>query len=198
MINPQYSKFTPNNSYKIVVSKVKRLYKPNRSSTFKRTIKQVLTFICVAVSITSCNKITPAGFWADFHKDLILTKNSDQGPWGGHREIAWKGEAKNTFTDKALIEFASKNNWELIDSVSFSVDTLTKNSFSKLKAYDYSLDILNESILPKLKTNDNRVFVFKTSWLEVESGNARETFENGFAILNSDGTELKIFHLWGD
>tara|TARA_R110002012_G_scaffold259344_1_gene440658 strand:- start:3082 stop:3540 length:459 start_codon:yes stop_codon:yes gene_type:complete len=152
----------------------------------------------VTLLITSCDKITPAGFWTDFHKDLMLTKNSDQGPWGGHREITWKSEANGTFTDKALIEFADKNGWKLIDSTSFSVDTLTEKTFSKLKSDDYSLDILNENILPKLKTKDNRVFVFKTNWLEVEPGNARESFENGFAILNSDGTELKIFHLWGD
>lgn len=148
--------------------------------------------------MTSCNKTTPAGFWKDFHKDLILTKNSDQGPWGGQREINWKSESTNTFTDKELIEFADKNDWKLLDSISFSADTLTKKSFSTLKNDDYSLDILNESILPKLKTNDNRIFIFKTTWLAVEPGNTRETFENGFAALNLDGTELKVYHLWGE
>ena len=161
-------------------------------------MKYLLTFFCLAALITSCNKTAPAGFWTDFHKDLMLTKNSDQGPWGGHREINWKSEANNTFTDKELIEFAENNDWELIDSFSFSTDTLTKSSFSKLKNDAYSLDILNESILPRLKTNDNRIFIFKTTWLAVEPGNTRETFENGFAVLNSDGTELKVCHLWGE
>ncbi len=150
------------------------------------------------VLVTSCNKTTPASFWKGFHKDLTLTKNSDQGPWGGHREINWKSEYTNTFTDKELIEFADKNDWKLLDSISFSADTLTKKSLSTLKNDDYSLDILNEIILPKLKTNDNRIFIFKTTWLAVEPGNARETFENGFAVLNSDGTELKVYHLWGE
>ncbi len=128
----------------------------------------------------------------------MLTKASDQGPWGGHREINWKSEAKNTFTDTELIEFAAINDWNLLDSVSFSADNLTKNIFSKLKNDDYSLDILNESILPKLKTKDNKIFIFKTTWLAVEPGNARETFDNGFAVLNSDRTELTIYHLWGE
>ena len=169
----------------------------NRKTTLKLEVKHIL-IICLTVLVASCNKTTPAGFWTDFHKDLILTKDSDQGPWGGHREINWKSEANNTFTDKELIEFAAKNDWQLLDSISFSADTLTKNSFSKLINDDYSLNILNESILPKLKTNDNKVFIFKTTWLAIEPGNTRETFENGFAVLNSDRTELKIFHLWGE
>lgn len=152
----------------------------------------------MTVLISSCNKMTPAGFWTEFHKDLILTKDSDQGPWGGYREINWKSETNNTFTDKELIEFADKNDWKLLDSISFSADTLTKNTFSKLKNDDYSLDILKESILPKLKSNDNQIFIFTTTWLAVEPGNARETFENGFAVLNSDRTELNIYHLWGE
>lgn len=164
----------------------------------KRTIKHTLNIFTLTVLITSCNKTTPAGFWTDYHKDLILKKNSDQGPWGGHREINWKSEINNTFTDKELIEFADKNDWKFLDSISFSEDTLTKKSFSKIDNDDYSLDILNENIVPKLKTKDNKIFMFKTTWLAVEPGNARETFENGFAVLNSDGTELKIYHLWGE
>jgi len=158
----------------------------------------MLTIFSLVVLVTSCNKTTPAGFWTDFHKDLMLTKNSDQGPWGGHREINWKSETNNTFTDKELIDFTNQNDWKLLDSVSFSIDTLTKESFSKLKNDDYSLDILNESILPKLKSKNNKIFIFKTTWLAVEPGNTRETFENGFAVLNSDRTELKIYHLWGE
>lgn len=152
----------------------------------------------MTVIVTSCKKTTPAGFWTDFHKDLLLTKNSEQGPWGGHREMNWKSETNNTFTDKELIEFADKNDWKLLDSISFLADTLTKKSFLKLKIEDYSLDILNENVLPKLKTNYNQIFIFKTTWLAVEPGNTRETFENGFAVLNSDGTELKIYNLWGE
>lgn len=164
----------------------------------KQIVKHLLTIFSLTVLVTSCNKTTPAGFWTDFHKELILTKNSDQGPWGGQREINWKSETDNTFTDKELVEFADKNDWKLVDSISFSADTLTKSTFSKLKSDDYSLNILNESILPKIKSKDSKIFIFKTTWLNVEPGNTRETFENGFAVLNSDRTELKVYHLWGE
>ena len=113
---------------------------------------------------------------------------------GNHLE-KW---SKNTFYVKELIEYAKKNDWKVVDSVSFITDTLTKNSFIKLKIDDYSLEILKERVLSKLNPKDNKIFIFKTSWLAVEPGNARETFENGYAILNSDGTELRIYHLWGE
>ncbi len=177
---------------------LKRRHEPNRQKTLKQKIKHILLILTLTVLTTSCSKTTPAGFWANFHIDLILTKNSDQGPSGGHREIHWKSKTKNTFTDTELIDFANENDWKLVDSISFSADTLTQNSFSKLKNDDYSLDILKEKILSKLKSSDNKIFVFKTTWLDVEPGNARETFENGFAVLNSDRTELKIFHMWGE
>ncbi len=162
------------------------------------TTKQILAILCLIVIVTACNKTTPAGFWTDFHKNLILTNSSDQGPWGGQREIVWKSKINHIFTDIELIEYANKNGWKLIDSISFSFNTLTKNSFSKLKVDDYSHDILKESVLSRLKTNDKKLLIFKTSWLTVEPGNKRETYENGFAIINSDGTELKIFQLWGE
>lgn len=164
----------------------------------KRKIKHIPIIYFLTVLVTSCSKTTPSGFWTDFHYNLIITKNSDQGPWGGNREINWKSETNNSFTDKEIIEFADKNDWKLIDSISFSADTLTQNSFSKLKNDDYSLDILNSNIVPKVKSKDSKLFIFKTTWLNVEPGNARETFENGFALLNLDGTEFKIYHFWGE
>ena len=147
---------------------------------------------------TSCNKISPAVFWTKFHKDLITVNISDQGPWGGHRELKWKAEPKKTFTEVELIKFSKINNWELIDSITFSADIMTSKSLSNLKNDDYSLSIIKDKIIPKLSLKDNKIFIFKTTWLAVEAGNARETFENGFAILNSDKTELKIYHLWGE
>jgi hypothetical protein len=63
----------------------------------------------LTVLVIACDKTTPAGFWTDLHKDLKFTKNSDQEPWGGHREINWVSNTSNSFTDKELIEFVNKN-----------------------------------------------------------------------------------------
>ncbi len=167
-------------------------------TTLKHNIKYILFTLTLTVFSLSCSKKTPAGFWINFHKDLLLTKISNQGPWGGHREINWKSDSENTFTEQELIDFAQENDWILVDSVLFSSDTLSTKSFIKLKSDDYSLDILKDRVLSKLNSNDNKILIFKTTWLAVEPGNTRETFKNGFVVLNSHGTELKVYHLWGE
>ena len=146
-------------------------------------MKYIFIIFTLIVFTNSCSKISPAGFWTGFHEDLITAKYSDQGPWGGYEEIDWKSDADNFFTSQKVIAFADKNEWKLIDSISFSADTLTRNSIIKLKNDDYSIDIFRDKVLPKLTTKDNKLFVFKTNWLAVEPGNARETFENGFVVL---------------
>ena len=40
--------------------------------------------------LNSCSKFTPSGFWKNFHSELIEKKSSDQGPFGGTREIEWE------------------------------------------------------------------------------------------------------------
>ena len=164
----------------------------------KQKIKHILAILTVMNIATSCNKTTPAGFWTNFQNNHIKENNSNQGPWGGHTEVFWKGDTQNTFSDFKLIEYAQKNNWKLVDSISFSVDSIADNDFTKLKIDDYSLTILKKNIQLNAASNDYKVFIFKTNWLAVEPGNARETFENGFAIINSNGTELSIYHLWGE
>jgi hypothetical protein len=161
-------------------------------------IKYILAVLALTVFTNSCSRLSPAGFWTEFHSDLITAKYSDQGPWGGHRKISWKSETGNFFTPQKVIDFAEKNGWKLVDSISFSADTLTKNSVIVFKNDGYSTDIFRHEVLPELTAKDNKVLVFETDWLEVEPGNARETFEDGFAVLNSGMTELKVFHLWGD
>jgi hypothetical protein len=169
-----------------------------KADKIHRTTLKIITLLILTTIASACSRITPAGFWENFHKDLISTKGSDQGPWGGNRGLHWKSNTTHTFTDHGLIEFAEQNDWILVDSTSFSVDTLNKASFRKLKNDAYSVDILEESVVPKLTATDSKLFVFKTTWMAVEPGNLGQTFENGFAVLNSDGTELKVFHLWGE
>lgn len=155
---------------------------------------------------TSCYKITPAGFWITFKKDLIVTKESDQGPWGGHREIKWKSKDENTFIFSQILDFATKNDWELTDSTSFPADSLSKLTNNRLVKHeyplyvsdDYSNNILINYVLPKLERTDLMVYRFKTGWIAVEPGNARDTDRNGFVIVNSNGTEMTVYHLWGE
>lgn len=150
----------------------------------------------LTVLATSCSKTTPSGFWTNFHKDLITTKDSDQGPWGGHIEIHWKSEISKTFSSREIVDFASKNGWQLTDSLIYTSESLRQ--LTNYSDTDYSIDILKENVLKRINSIDKYIFVFKTSWIAVEPGNARETEKNGFAVINSNGTELIVFHLWGE
>lgn len=164
----------------------------------RNEIRNILVIAGFTFQLFSCKTTTPAGFWTGFHEELLLTKQNDQGPWGGYREIKWKTSVPNTFIVKELILIAEKNEWKFIDSLSISADTLTNSSPSTQKLDDYSLVLLKQKILPILASDDVRILVFKTHWLAIEPGNARETFENGFAVINKEGKELKIFHFWGE
>ena len=164
----------------------------------KPRIIQFIAILSLTGFTSSCTRITPAGFWTTYHKHMILTKNSDQGPWGGRREIYWQCATKNSFTARELIEFAKKNDWKLVDTITISANTVTLKRISALRNEDYSLELLKQEIIPNIDSGSYKVYVFKTTWLAVEPGNNRETFENGFALINSSGTELRINHIWGE
>lgn len=151
------------------------------------------------LSLIACEKFAPAGFWNDFHKHLIVENESDQGPWGGHRSMSWKATSgAQFFTDSQIVDYAKPHDWVLVDSFSFSFDTLNLEHFPTLKNDDYSIDLLKEHVFSTLSSGDNKILIFRTGWLNVKPGNATETFENGFAVLNADCSTLKIYHFWGE
>jgi len=42
------------------------------------------------------------------------------------------------------------------------------------------------------------VYKFKTGWTTVDPGTDNSIEENGFVIINVKGTEMSVYHLWGD
>ena len=162
--------------------------------------------IGLTLGFTSCNKVTPAGFWKNY-KDKFLLKNiSDQGPYGGHRAMYWKAEKPNTFTSKSVIDFATKNSWNFVDSFNVKPEQmkLWQNGNQAVFPFSYAgfsdtmtnFETLN--YFPRWINSELKVFAFKTNWEAVEPGNARQTEENGFIVLNNDGTEMSVYHLWGE
>jgi len=93
-----------------------------------RKINKIITFFLLAfltLILNSCSKFTPSGFWKNFHAELIEKKLSDQGPYGGTREIEWKntdGKLRNI----DFLKFANKKGWKLIDSLNIQNKTLEK------------------------------------------------------------------------
>ena len=161
----------------------------------KLKIKSILAILTLLFLVTACSKTAPAGFWANYQKDLITTKVNDQGPWGGNSEIHWKSNSAKKFSTKEILDFATKNGWQLTDSLVYK-----QKSIKPLTNYndtDYSYRLL-ETFLDKSDFNENYVFVFKTGWIAVEPGNERETNKNGIVVINSSRKEFTVYHLWGE
>jgi hypothetical protein len=150
----------------------------------------------LTVASISCNKLSPAGFWNNYHTASIVIKKSNQGPRGGNREIIWKSKYTHTFDKEHVISYAKKNGWQLTDVLAVKNDSLI--SFGNYEQKSYSFNILTDNVATLINKSSTCILIFKTGWIAIEPGNARETKKNGFAILNSDGTELAVYHLWGE
>ena len=147
-----------------------------------------LLFVIIILTFSSCQKTKPSGFWLDYKNEFIVSKNSDNGPFGGETKITWFCEKK--IADKNVINYAERNGWELVDSV---------NSDSEInKKANYSDEILNDNVLSKLNKKDLTIYKFKTGWIAVKPGNESETEINGFVVLNSERTKLIVYQLWGE
>jgi hypothetical protein len=61
----------------------------------------------------------PAGFWKEFHAELLVADSNNQRGHGGHRAMYWRSK-DSTFEIPIIVEFAERNGWKLKDSLSFS------------------------------------------------------------------------------
>lgn len=161
----------------------------------KLKIKSILAILTFSILTIACSKTAPAGFWIKYQKDLIASKTNDQGPWGGNSEIHWKSNTAKVFSTKEIIDFATKNGWQLTDSLVYNKESI--KPFTNYNDKDYSYRIL-ETFLNKSDSSENYVFVFKTGWIAVEPGNESETNKNGFVVINSNRKEFTVYHLWGE
>ena len=89
----------------------------------------------------SCSNLSPAGFWKSFHQELIIKHESDQGPRGGKRIIHWKTKSTKPFNEKELLDYATKNDWKLLESHSFEKSTASNSTLSSLKSNECLIKI---------------------------------------------------------
>jgi len=163
----------------------------------------VLVFNFSVLSI-SCNKLIPAGFWNNFEQDLLLENIGSQGPWGGHRAMYWKTTKLNYFKASKVIAFAKKHGWELVDNESFNENELkswvhNKELIFPLSSNGFSTVINgNYADFPRWINSDLIVYKFKTGWITIYQGTDDSIEENGFIVINNNGTEMSVYHLWGE
>ena len=158
--------------------------------------RKFISLMLFAILVTSCTVIGPARFWTSYHKELIEKHDSDQGPWGGHRNIHWKSNSEKKIKTTEFLNHAKRNGWELTDSLLLASISL---QYDRNKIGDYMYDLIRETVLHEWKLKDvNMIYVFKTGWISVEPGNFRETEKNGFIGISNDRKALFVFHKWGE
>jgi hypothetical protein len=57
---------------------------------------------------------------------------------------------------------------------------------------------MNIEAFPNWNKSDMVLYRFETGWVATEPGNKIQTEVNGYLLLNSDGNEASIYHLWGE
>jgi hypothetical protein len=163
---------------------------------------KIICFVAIYwITLSSCHKATPAGFWLDFRKNLIVKSISDQGPYGGKREIFWKANSDHTFSSREFIEFANKNGWKLVDSIFIPFERLKKWTNKNTFPFTYSQfsdSSVAEVGLPIWIEADAELYRFSTGWVAVEPGSTKETEKNGYIVLSSDESRAAVYHLWGE
>ena len=164
-------------------------------------------FLIIAILMgLQCNKVTPAGFWNGFERKLIIKTINDQGPWGGNRAIYWKSGKQNFFCSSKIIEFAAKNGWKFIDSTDFKPKEIRSWSCDKQLIFPLGYNGFDTTMIdenatnefPRLITSEIKVYKFETNWEVCNPGTKKCNTAFGYVITNLNGTEMAIYHLWGE
>ncbi|MFN7098993.1 MAG: hypothetical protein ACK4M4_01300 [Flavobacterium sp.] len=169
-----------------------------------------IIFLCTIIISTiffiSCNNLIPTAFWEDFKSKFIVENISDQGPYGGHRAMYWKTEIKKTFKPEKIIEFAKENGWTLtatekINSKGMKNWNENGKTVFPLTSQGFKPELMEDNIsedFPRWINSDITIYKFKTNFVTIEPGTDNSIEENGFVIINEDGTEMSVYNLWGE
>jgi hypothetical protein len=141
-------------------------------------------FVALAV-LSSCAKLSPAGFWATYRPELIVQKYSDQGPWGGIRWVHWVAPAPGTFTLADVERFATSNGWACQKPVAYSAE--------QVRAWQSS-----RKEFPRHIDGDSLVVQCDSRWVRVEPGSGDSSTAFGYIQIDRSGTRLAVYHLWGE
>lgn len=151
----------------------------------------------------SCNNLIPTAFWEDFENEFIVENISDQGSYGGHREMYCKTEIKKN-EPKKTIEFANVNGWTLTSTEKINLEGMKNwNENGKtvfpLTSQGFKPELMEDNIIadfPRWINSDITIYKFKTNFVTITPGTDNSIEENGFVIINNDGTEMSVYNLW--
>lgn len=156
--------------------------------------KVILIGWCLLNTIASCN-LMPGSFWKILYKDDIVHHISDQGPWGGHREIFWRAENSTRFSKEKVIAFAETNGWKFVDSI-------TRFSSHSKKWYVSDKEVtapFQNAYFDKWVRRDMNLLRIDSKWIiESEAGSGEFVTAYAYVLFSDDSNEMIFLHVWGE
>jgi hypothetical protein len=118
----------------------------------------------------------------------------------------WKTATPNLFNPKDINDFAKKNGCQLIDSVELQSDSIKNWQYEEKSIFPLShtglstptANISTYQYFPRWINSQIKIYGFKTGWIAIEPGTDISIEKNGFVVINQNGTEISVYHLWGE
>jgi len=160
---------------------------------------RVFTLIGIML-LTACGRWMPAGFWDEFHPELIQKNKNDQGPWGGHRATWWKATDPYTFTPDKVIRFATLHGWAFVDTMAYEAIIGGRHHFPLGHSGIDTSQVNNftHHPFPIWTTLPSTLYRFKTDWITVVPGTDEAYDAYGYVVIDRSGKEMTVYHLWGE
>lgn len=174
-------------------------------------MRKILASIIILTGLTACNENRPAAFWRTFEPELLDKEDAYDIPNGGRQTFHWSTSELNRFNPDSVLAFAIKNGWEPTDTIEFSRKEMNDWESDDMLLFPFYFNgtikmYSQEDSIPHPWTSFERfidedltIYICRTDTLLVSPGGpAESTFVNSFILLNSDGTQLTTYNLWGE
>ena len=152
-----------------------------------RSRRQCALILALTVLSVSCKVVRgPAGFWKAYRSEVITQRQSDQGPWGGERSLAWSSPVRGTFKFTEAHRFASRNGWRLLSRAHY----VGGGSLPFVK--------VQTGHQPKFLDVPSTIGQFDSGWMREDPGTNEMTPAFGYVQVTDDGTRMYVHHFWGN
>jgi hypothetical protein len=156
------------------------------------------------LALAGCSSLTPAGFWKSYRKENVVSKFSDQGPWGGTRIIHWKSNILGDFKEEDATAFAEKNGWRYVSRSVITAQELSrdwvgwKGQLVFPLFYGFDTGFVNNLEYPRVITEDCIVIKYDSRWMREDAGTNEMSVAYGYVMISHDGKKMSMYHLWGN
>jgi hypothetical protein len=153
--------------------------------TLRTKKRYVLLAIAAVVVFQSCRVARgPAGFWKLYRPEFVVSQHSDQGPWGGERQIEWRTANVRTFSFAEAKAFAERQGWKLLAQTRYESPPLVAPAAKPHEPH----------FLPIPST----VGRFDSAWIREDPGSGDASTAFGYVQVSDDGTRMYVYHFWGN